>query len=45
MPIEFRNSNNKIYGVITAYKKYYKFKKANLKRWKYTKRNEPIWLN
>ena len=33
-----------IRGVVVAYREYYKYKKRTLKRWKYTRREEPAWL-
>lgn len=35
---------NDICDVVKFYRDYYKYKKENLKYWKYTKRDEPSWL-
>ena len=49
MPDEVKNIS-RIYcfpyidSVVAAYREYYKYKKRTLKRWKYTRREEPEWL-
>lgn len=41
---EFKNNSTDIFDVVKAYRNYYHFKKNNLSKFKYTKRNQPKWL-
>lgn len=46
MPDEYKIGNtNNINEVVESYRNYYKFKSHSLKRFNYTKREQPIWLN
>ena len=45
MPEQFKNENLSIDRTVEAYRKYYRYKRDNLKRFKYTKREPPEWLD
>ena len=39
-----KNNSTDIFDVVKSYRKYYRLKKSDLKRWKYTNRKEPKWI-
>lgn len=41
---DFKNFSTDEHDIVNAFKAYYKFKKSIIKRWKYTKTEEPNWL-
>lgn len=41
---DFKDFSTDKFELIEAFRSYYRFKKSIIKRWKYTKRNEPVWL-
>lgn len=45
MPDEFKVGDSDINSIVESYQNYYRYKKTIISRWKYTKREEPEWLN
>ena len=41
---DFKDFNTSKQDLVESFRDYYKFKKSIIKRWKYSKRNEPAWL-
>lgn len=42
---DFKDFTTDKTDIVEAHRDYYKFKKSIIKRWKYTNREEPEWLN